>query len=100
MSYKHNNLMAMRQNYWNNESSEIQSEKLFLIQQLSEQHIYSNPTLDDAKYLFFCLPSIVIVKGYAHGFSHSSVHAMITNYIQSHKVQLSNKETLKIKFHM
>jgi hypothetical protein len=100
MSYKHNNLMAMRLNYWNNESSEIQSEKLFLIQQLSEQRIFSNPTLDDAKYLFFSLPSIVIVKGYSHGFTHSSVHAMITDYIQTHKAQLSNKESLKIRFHM
>ncbi|WP_448762033.1 hypothetical protein [Acinetobacter tandoii] len=100
MSYKHNNLMAMRQNYWSNESPDILSEKLFLMQQLSEHQVFNNPTLDDAKYLFFSLPSIVIVKGYAHGFTHISVQNMITTYIQNHKVQLSNKEALKIKFHM
>ena len=92
--------MAMRQNYWNNESSAILSEKLFLMQQLSEHQVFNNPTLDDAKYLFFSLPSIVIVKGYAHGFNHITVQNMITTYIQTHKVQLSNKESLKIKFHM
>jgi hypothetical protein len=100
MSYKHNNLMAMRQNFWNDESSTIQSEKLFLLQQLSEQQVFNQPTLDDAKYLFFSLPSIVIVKGYAHGFSHISVQEMISTYIQTHKLQLSRKESLKIKFHM
>jgi len=39
MSYKHNNLMAMRQNYWSNESPDILSEKLFLMQQLSEHQV-------------------------------------------------------------
>lgn len=92
--------MAMRQNFWNDESSSIQSEKLFLLQQLSEQQVFNHPTLDDAKYLFFSLPSIVIVKGYAHGFSHISVQEMISTYIQTHKLQLSRKESLKIKFHM
>lgn len=38
MSYKHNNLMAMRQNYWNDESSSIvQAEKQLLKHTLIEE---------------------------------------------------------------
>lgn len=37
MSYKHNNLMAMRQSYWDDESSStVQAEKQFLRDTLVE----------------------------------------------------------------
>ena len=62
MSYKHNNLMAMRHNYWDDESSPtVQEEKIFLRNTLIEEGIFKNATLDDTKYFFFTLPSIIIV---------------------------------------
>ncbi len=101
MSYKHNNLMAMRTNYWNDtQNPDVLIEKEFLQITLSEQNIYAEPSLDDAKYLFFNLPSIIIVKGYALGFMNNSVKSMIHEFIETHKVELQNKAEIKIKYRM
>ena len=101
MSYKHNNLMAMRENYWNDtDSALVQEEKKFFQYTLLEQEIHNNPSEDDAKYLFFSLPSIIIVKGYALGFRHDTVQAMILKYIQNHKSLLQQKGDIKIQFRM
>jgi hypothetical protein len=57
MSYKHNNLMAMRQNYWDDESSPtVQEEKIFLRNTLIEEGIFKNATLDDTKYFSLHYP--------------------------------------------
>ena len=101
MSYKHNNLLAMRQNWWNDQHSNIvHIEKQFLQHVLTEQGIYSPATLEDAHYLFFSLPSIIIVKGYASGFQHPAVTELMTQYIQLNKTQLMKRETIKIHYHM
>lgn len=101
MSYKHNNLMAMRQNYWNDTASnQVGVEKRFFQQLLQQCDIFTTPSENDAKYLFFSLPSIVIVKGYALGFMHDSVQSMIIDYIQNNKVILQQKTHVKIQFRM
>ncbi|BCT89059.1 hypothetical protein [Acinetobacter variabilis] len=101
MSYKHNNLMAMRQNYWNDKlSSQVQQEKVFLQTTLMQQGVFSSATLEDAKYLFFSLPSIIIVKGYALGFMHETVQNLIHQHIQTNKQQLQQRSELKIQFQM
>ncbi|MDM1247339.1 hypothetical protein ACFODO_10290 [Acinetobacter sichuanensis] len=101
MSYKHNNLMAMRQNFWNDtETDSVQLEKLFLQNILAEHGVFNAPTLEDVKYFFFSLPSIIIIKGYALGFSHSAIQSMITQYIHENKVRLMQHETLKIQYRM
>lgn len=101
MSYKHNNLMAMRQNYWNDKlSSQVQQEKVFLQTTLMQQGVFSSATLEDAKYLFFSLPSIIIVKGYALGFMHETVQNLIYQHIQTNKQQLQQRSELKIQFQM
>lgn len=93
--------MAMRQNWWNDQNSHIvDTEKQFFQNVLTEQGIYSPATLDDAQYLFFSLPSIIIVKGYASGFQHPAVTEMMTQYIQLNKSQLMKRETIKIQYHM
>ena len=52
----------MRQSYWNDEQSvKVQHEKLFFQQVLSEYHVFTEPNLEDARYFFFTLPSIIIV---------------------------------------
>lgn len=101
MSYKHNNLMAMRKNYWNDDVSErVRHEKIDFQNLLNELNIYVDANEDDAKFLFFSLPSIVIVKGYALGFSHDSVRQLITQHIKTNKQQLQQKSTLKIQYQM
>ena len=91
----------MRENYWNDTNSvQVQREKKFFQQTLLEQAIHNNPSEDDAKYLFFSLPSIVIVKGYALGFQHDTVQAMIFKYIQDNKKLLQQKGDIKIQFRM
>ena len=93
--------MAMRQSYWNdNHSDAVLIEKQFFQQILIENGIFENASMDDAKYLFFNLPSIIIVKGYAHGFLHESVQSLILKYIDENKQMLQQKSTLKIKFRM
>nr|WP_315279272.1 hypothetical protein [uncultured Acinetobacter sp.] len=101
MSYKHNNLMAMRQSYWNdNHSDVVLIEKQFFQKILIENGIFENASSDDAKYLFFSLPSVIIVKGYAHGFLHDSVKLMILQFIQDNKAQLMKKTETKVQYRM
>ena len=93
--------MAMRQNWWNDaESPNVKIEKQFFQHVLTEQGIFSTATLEDAQYLFFSLPSIIIVKGYATGFQHPSVLKMMTQYIEHNKTQLMRREPIKIQYHM
>ncbi|OTG63532.1 hypothetical protein B9T25_13635 [Acinetobacter sp. ANC 4470] len=101
MSYKHNNLMAMRQNYWNDTlSTQVLHEKKFFQEILIQHGIYTTTTEDDAKYLFFSLPSIIIVKGYSLGFQHDAVQAMIFQHIQDNETMLKQKSDIKIQFNM
>lgn len=100
MSYKHNDLQAMRQRYWADQSTDsIQQEKYFFQQLLDQQGVFNTATLDDAQYLFFLLPSAVILRGYALGFMHDVVKDMILRYVHAHKVELSQRKPLKIQFH-
>lgn len=93
--------MAMRTNYWNDtHNPDVLVEKEFFKITLSEQEVYSEPSLEDAKYLFFHLPSIIIVKGYALGFMNSSVKSMIQQFINEHKIELQNKVEIKMKYRM
>ena len=93
--------MAMRQNYWNDtDSAQVANEKQFFQQTLIEHQIYTTPSEDDAKYLFFSLPSIIIVKGYALGFKLDSVQAMIFKHIQDNRSILKQKSDIKIQFRM
>lgn len=101
MSYKHNNLMAIRTRYWNdNQNPAVLMEKECFQRILSKQEIYAAPSIEDAKYLFFNLPSVIIVKGYALGFMHESVQNLIDQFIIEHKAELQNKAELKIKYRM
>ncbi|WP_374666466.1 hypothetical protein [Acinetobacter sp.] len=101
MSYKHNNLMAMRQSYWNDSlSAQVMEEKKFFQQVLMQYEIFPAPTAEDAKHLFFSFPSIIIVKGYASGFMHQSVQKLIFQHVQSHKFELQQKSEMKIKFNI
>lgn len=99
MSYKHNDLRAIRQSYWLDEQSDkVQTEKFYFQQLLIEHEIFQSATLDDAKYLFFTLPSIIIVKGYALGFMSTLVNKMLTDYIIAHKDALSQRKPLKVQY--
>ncbi|MPW44665.1 hypothetical protein D7V21_15045 [Acinetobacter guerrae] len=101
MSYKHNNLFAMRETYWNDaDSHHVQAEKQYFCDMLNQYGVFENASFEDAKYFFFTLPSIIIVKGYALGFMHKSVQAMIDQHIQGHVNQLKMRESLKIQFRM
>lgn len=101
MSYKHNNLMAMRQNYWNDsDSTQVINEKQFFQTLLADHDIFTAANLDDAKYFFFSLPSIIIVKGYALGFSNSSVKKMLEQFIVQHKTDLQQRISFKIAYRM
>lgn len=101
MSYKHNNLMAMRENYWNSDDSiKVSQEKSALQQTLQALGVFEQPSLDDAKYVFFGLPSIIIVKGYALGFMHDQVQQLIVQHIQTNKQQLQQRSALKIQYQM
>ncbi|MCU4415801.1 hypothetical protein [Acinetobacter bereziniae] len=101
MSYKHNNLMAMRQSWWNDESTAtVKAEKQFFQQTLSEKGVYEAPSLEDVKYFFFSLPSIIIVKGYALGFTNQQVKDMISQHIEVNRQTLSARNEIKIQFRM
>lgn len=101
MSYKHNNLLAMRQNYWCDEQSQqVQVEKQYFQQLLNEYQVFEHATLEDAKYFFFALPSIIIVKGYALGFMSNLVKKMMLEYILANKSQLSTRQVMKIQFQL
>ena len=91
--------MAMRHNYWDDESSPtVQEEKIFLRNTLIEEGIFKNATLDDTKYFFFTLPSIIIVKAHALGFHHSHVKRMLIQHIHTNRAALMRKSSLKIQF--
>ncbi len=49
---------------------------------------------------FLILPSVIIVKGYAHGFLHDSVKLMILKFIQDNKAQLMKKAETKVQYRM
>ena len=101
MSYKHNNLMAMRQSYWDDAQSQtVQSEKKYFQQMLVDLDIFPQATIENARALFFSLPSIVIVKGYASGFTHTEVHNLIKQHIEAHKLELQQNSSVKIKFNL
>lgn len=101
MSYKHNNLWAMRERYWNDEHSDhVNTEKRYFQHILEELEVFNEAHLDDAKSLFFSLPSIIIVKGYALGFQHPTVHNLIIKHIQQHKVALQQRNHVKIQYKM
>ena len=100
MSYKHNNLMAMRNSYWNDLNPQVIKEKLHFQQMLVDNGIFETATAEDAKHLFFSLPSIIIVKGYAHGFMHASVQTLICQHIQANRQFLQQKTEMKIKFNL
>lgn len=91
--------MAMRQNYWDDKSSStVQAEKQFLQNLLVEEDVFKEATLDDTKYFFFTLPSIIIVKAYALGFHHSEVRRMLVKHIHTHRAALMKRTALKIQF--
>ncbi|WP_130804755.1 hypothetical protein [Acinetobacter ihumii] len=99
MSYKHNNLFAMREMYWNDvDSNHVQTEKQYFCDTLNHHGIFTNPSLEDAKYFFFTLPSIIIVKGYALGFMHPTVQDLIFKHIQNNIELLKSRKNLKIQF--
>lgn len=101
MSYKHNNLMAMRIRYWDDhETDSVQLEKQFLQQILIEHGVFTTPSIEDVRYFFFSLPSIIIVKGYALGFSNTDIKNMISQYIHENKSSLMKHENLKIQYRM
>lgn len=101
MSYKHNNLMAIRQNYWDDTlSKHVILEKIFFKNLLVEQDVFQNASLEDAKYLFFNLPSIIIVKGYSAGFQSTPVKAMIVEFIENNKSSLKSKSISKVQYRM
>lgn len=101
MSYKHNNLMAMRQNYWNdNTSPKVRAEKNFFQKLLIEHDVFTEANLEDAKYFFFTLPSIIIVKGYSLGFEDQFVKQLLEQHIYRNKSILISKSALQIEYHM
>lgn len=101
MSYKHNNLMAMRQSYWEDtQSLNVQTEKAFFQQLLIEHQAFPDASLENARTLFFSLPSIIIVKGYAAGFKDESVQHLIHQHIEEHKAALMQNDTVKIKYRL
>ncbi len=101
MSYKHNNLMAMRQTWWDDHTNpQVKQEKDFIQQTLTEKGVYSATSLEDVRYFFFTLPSIIIVKGYALGFTHPLVKEMILQHIETNHQMLMNRADVKIQFRM
>ncbi len=90
--------MAMREQYWQDQSAQVLTEKTALQQLLSTLEVMPQPSLEDAKYVFFHLPSHIIIQGYALGFCHAQVQSLIIAFIQAHKTQLRVKQGLKIRF--
>lgn len=91
----------MRQNYWNDESSaNVISEKHYFQQTLIEHGVFESASIEDAKYFFFSLPSIIIVKGYALGFMDHTVKILISKYIHDNKQMLMLRQDIKIQFRM
>ena len=100
MSYKHNDLMAMRQRYWQDQTEAVQAEKCFFQHFLTEQHIYNIASLADAEYFFFSLPSQIIIKGYAIGFQHPLVFDLLLDYVQKNREALSQRLPIKIQYRL
>lgn len=101
MSYKHNDLMAMRQNYWNDTiSPRVTAEKNFFQKLLIEHDVFTEASIEDVKYFFFTLPSIVIVKGYSLGFEDKSVKQLLEQHIYRNKSVLIAKSDLQIEYQM
>ena len=91
----------MRRSWWDDEvNSSVKVEKQFFQLTLTEQGIYDDVTVDDVKYFFFSLPSIIIVKGYALGFTNQQVKNMISQHIQTNRQMLKDRENIKIQFTM
>lgn len=91
----------MRQSWWDDEvNSSVKVEKQFFQLTLTEQGIYDDVTVDDVKYFFFSLPSIIIVKGYAFGFTNQQVKNMISQHIQTNRQMLKDRKNIKIQFTM
>ena len=90
--------MAIRKNYWCDDSLKVQQEKTYLKSLLEQQHIFSNMQESDLEYFFFSLPSEVIVKGYALGFMHQRVKDMLLQYMLENKSRLAKREVLKVKY--
>lgn len=98
MSYKHNNLMAMRQQYWQDQSEQVCHEKAALQQLIHEQKLFAQPSLEDAKYVFFQLPSQIIIQGYALGFIHPKVQSLMIAFLSAYKDQLMQKLPFKVAY--
>ena len=91
----------MRENYWNDvDSGHVKAEKQYFCDALNSHGVFEDASLEDAKYFFFTLPSIIIVKGYAVGFMHKTVQTMINQHIISNINQLKMRETVKIQFRL
>ena len=91
--------MAMRQNYWDDaHTPRVHEEKVFFQRLLNDLGIFENASLEDAKSLFFSLPSIILIKGYAKGFTEPSIEQLITQHIELHRNELQQKFDVKIKF--
>jgi len=60
MSYKHNNLMAMRHRFWDESSDYVLNEKQFLQQTLIEQGIFNNATLEDVSIFSIPYPALLL----------------------------------------
>ena len=89
----------MRQQFWDDQNSKkVENEKNFFQAILAETEVFNPATLEDAKYLFFSLPSIIIVKGYACGFTDESIKDQIKQFIDSNKAALILRKELKISF--
>lgn len=94
--------MAMRNHYWQNEtqSERIDDEKTFLKDFLNQHQVFKDPNLDDVKYFFFSLPSIIILKAYALGFMHELVIAMMNRFIEENKKNLCSRMQLKVQYNI
>ncbi|MEB3766577.1 hypothetical protein [Acinetobacter sp. MD2] len=100
MSYKHNNLMAMRLRYWQEASISVQNNKQSLKVFLEQQQLFSQVSEDELEYFFFSLPSHVVMRAHSLGFDHHQVMAMMTTHIATHRQQLSCRKDIKIKYRL
>lgn len=98
MSYKHNNLLAMREQYWQDQSEQAMQEKFALQQLLQQYEVFTRPNLDDTRYVFFHLPSQIIIQGYALGFVHQQVQALVVHFLQERKLQLQQKLPFPVQY--
>ena len=90
--------MAMREQYWQDQSAQVLTEKAALQQLLQQHAVFQRPTLDDTKYVFFQLPSQIIIQGYALGFMHEKVQGLVVDFLLTQKAQLMQKLAFKVAF--